>query len=103
LTPSVFDANRSCASVTSVVTVAASGRCPVETKGLALSARTAIAHLRVYWRHSRYRAAPVRRKMDPDSRVDAAPRAHRSHVRGIVIDNRIAWTGGFGIDDKWCR
>src|SRR5262245_16337266 len=26
---------------------------------------------------------------------------HRSHVRGIVIDDQIAWTGGFGIDDKW--
>ena len=26
---------------------------------------------------------------------------HRSHVRGIVIDDRIGWTGGFGIDDKW--
>jgi cardiolipin synthase len=26
---------------------------------------------------------------------------HRSHVRGIVIDDHIAWTGGFGIDDKW--
>src|SRR6185503_19205761 len=26
---------------------------------------------------------------------------NRSHVRGIVIDNRIGWTGGFGIDDKW--
>jgi len=26
---------------------------------------------------------------------------HRSHVRGVVIDDRIAWTGGFGIDDKW--
>ncbi len=26
---------------------------------------------------------------------------HRSHVRGIVIDRRIGWTGGFGIDDKW--
>ncbi len=26
---------------------------------------------------------------------------HRSHVRGIVIDSRIGWTGGFGIDDKW--
>jgi cardiolipin synthase len=22
-------------------------------------------------------------------------------VRGIVIDSRIGWTGGFGIDDKW--
>src|SRR5690606_15793292 len=26
---------------------------------------------------------------------------HRSHVRGVVIDNRVGWTGGFGIDDKW--
>jgi cardiolipin synthase len=26
---------------------------------------------------------------------------HRSHVRGIIIDGRIGWTGGFGIDDKW--
>lgn len=26
---------------------------------------------------------------------------HRSHVRGVVIDSRIGWTGGFGIDDKW--
>lgn len=26
---------------------------------------------------------------------------NRSHVRGIVIDSRIAWTGGFGVDDKW--
>jgi cardiolipin synthase len=24
-----------------------------------------------------------------------------THVRGIVIDSRIGWTGGFGIDDKW--
>jgi cardiolipin synthase A/B len=26
---------------------------------------------------------------------------HRSHVRGIIVDGRIGWTGGFGIDDKW--
>jgi cardiolipin synthase len=26
---------------------------------------------------------------------------HRSHVRGIVIDSEVGWTGGFGIDDKW--
>jgi cardiolipin synthase len=26
---------------------------------------------------------------------------HRSHTRVIVIDGRIAYTGGFGIDDKW--
>lgn len=26
---------------------------------------------------------------------------NRSHIRGIVVDGRVAWTGGFGIDDKW--
>ena len=26
---------------------------------------------------------------------------NRSHVRGVVIDSHIGWTGGFGIDDKW--
>ena len=26
---------------------------------------------------------------------------NRSHVRGIVIDGKVGWTGGFGIDDKW--
>ena len=26
---------------------------------------------------------------------------HRSHVRGFVIDGNIAYTGGFGLDDKW--
>ena len=26
---------------------------------------------------------------------------NRSHIRGIVIDSRIGWTGGFGIDDNW--
>lgn len=26
---------------------------------------------------------------------------HRSHVRGIVIDGEIGYTGGFGFDDKW--
>ncbi len=26
---------------------------------------------------------------------------NRSHVRGIVIDGRVGWTGGFGIDEKW--
>ena len=26
---------------------------------------------------------------------------NRSHVRGLVVDGRIGWTGGFGIDDKW--
>ena len=26
---------------------------------------------------------------------------NRAHIRGIVIDQKIGWTGGFGIDDKW--
>ena len=26
---------------------------------------------------------------------------NRAHIRGIVIDAHIGWTGGFGIDDKW--
>ncbi len=26
---------------------------------------------------------------------------NRSHVRGVVIDGRVGWTGGFGVDDKW--
>ena len=26
---------------------------------------------------------------------------HRSHVRGVVVDGAIAYTGGFGLDDKW--
>jgi cardiolipin synthase len=26
---------------------------------------------------------------------------NRAHVRAIVVDGRIGWTGGFGIDDKW--
>jgi cardiolipin synthase len=26
---------------------------------------------------------------------------HRSHVRGIVIDGTLGYTGGFGFDDKW--
>lgn len=27
--------------------------------------------------------------------------SHRSHVRGIVVDGAVAYTGGFGFDDKW--
>lgn len=26
---------------------------------------------------------------------------HRSHIRVAVVDGRVAYTGGFGIDDKW--
>ncbi len=27
--------------------------------------------------------------------------SHRSHVRGVIIDGAVAYTGGFGLDDKW--
>jgi hypothetical protein len=37
-----------------------------------------------------------------DSRLSALHLAqNRSHVRGVIVDSRIGWTGGFGIDDKW--
>lgn len=26
---------------------------------------------------------------------------NRAHIRGVVIDGDIGWTGGFGFDDKW--
>ena len=26
---------------------------------------------------------------------------HRAHIRAIVVDGTIGWTGGFGFDDKW--
>jgi cardiolipin synthase len=26
---------------------------------------------------------------------------HRSHIRVVVVDGKLGWTGGFGIDDKW--
>ena len=26
---------------------------------------------------------------------------NRSHVRVVVVDGRVGWTGGFGFDDKW--
>ena len=27
--------------------------------------------------------------------------SHRSHIRVVVVDGRVGYTGGFGIDDKW--
>jgi cardiolipin synthase len=48
------------------------------------------------------RAAGVRTAEFRPMRWYAPDRAnHRSHVRGIVIDGRVAYTGGFGFDDKW--
>lgn len=26
---------------------------------------------------------------------------NRAHIRGIIIDGDVGWTGGFGFDDKW--
>ncbi len=48
------------------------------------------------------RAAGVRVTEFRPIRWYALDRAsHRSHVRGIVIDGAVAYTGGFGLDDRW--
>ena len=48
------------------------------------------------------RAAGVRVAEFRPVRWYALDRAsHRSHVRGIVVDGAVAYTGGFGFDDKW--
>ena len=48
------------------------------------------------------RAAGVKvarfRPMRPTS-IHAA--IHRAHIRAVVIDGKVGFTGGFGIDDKW--
>src|SRR5262245_46559367 len=86
--PSVFDANRSCASVSSAVTVAASGRCPVETNGRELAARTATPPPPGLLEVARYRAVTACRKMD------LGRTARLTHVRsqrrwaGVVYAHR---------------
>ena len=48
------------------------------------------------------RAAGVRTAEFRPIRWYALDRAnHRSHVRGIVVDGAVGYTGGFGLDDKW--
>ena len=48
------------------------------------------------------RAAGARTAQFRPVRWFALDRAnHRSHVRGIVIDGSVGYTGGFGFDDKW--
>ena len=48
------------------------------------------------------RAAGVRTAEFRPVRWYALDRAnHRSHVRGIVVDGAVGYTGGFGFDDKW--
>jgi len=50
----------------------------------------------------RFRAAGVRVEPFRPIRLSTLHiTQNRSHVRGIVVDGRIGWTGGFGIDDKW--
>lgn len=48
------------------------------------------------------RAAGVRVSEFRPLRWYALDRAnHRSHVRGVVVDGAVGYTGGFGFDDKW--
>ena len=48
------------------------------------------------------RAAGVRTAEFRPIRWYALDRAnHRSHVRGVVVDGAVGYTGGFGLDDKW--
>jgi cardiolipin synthase len=48
------------------------------------------------------RAAGVRVTEFRPIRWYALDRAsHRSHIRGVIIDGAVAYTGGFGLDDKW--
>ncbi len=55
---------------------------------------------RAYWRRLReggVRAIPFR----PLRFRNLWVVQNRAHIRGIVVDGRVGWTGGFGIDDKW--
>jgi cardiolipin synthase len=55
---------------------------------------------RAYWRSLRaagVRAVPFR----PLRLRNLWVVQNRAHIRGIVVDGRVGWTGGFGIDDKW--
>ena len=55
---------------------------------------------RAYWdrlRAAKVRAVPFR----PLRFSNLWIIQNRSHVRGVIIDGKIGWTGGFGIDDKW--
>jgi cardiolipin synthase len=48
------------------------------------------------------RAAGVRLEQFRPLRWFSLDRAtHRTHVRAVVIDGRVGYTGGFGLDDKW--
>ena len=50
----------------------------------------------------RLRAAGVRAERFRPFALTALNKVqHRSHIRIVCIDERVGWTGGFGIDDKW--
>ena len=55
---------------------------------------------RAYWtalRDAGVRAVPFR----PPRFRNLWVVQNRSHVRGVVVDSKVGWTGGFGLDDKW--
>lgn len=73
------------------------------------------AGVRVYFLRDAFGSAPL-----PDAYLERLRRAgvresafrptrpwelhkvqHRSHIRVVVVDGRVGYTGGFGIDDKW--
>jgi cardiolipin synthase A/B len=82
---------------------------------VAILSERARAGVRVYLLYDAFGAKPLGGKYAEELRAAGArvvpfrPLAfrnlwvvqNRSHIRGIVIDSRIGWSGGFGIDDKW--
>lgn len=53
-----------------------------------------------YWR--RLEAAGVRvAAFRPTSPWELHKVQHRSHIRVVVADGRVGYTGGFGVDDRW--
>jgi cardiolipin synthase len=46
-------------------------------------------------------AGVIADKFRPFSITSLQKIQHRAHIRVIVIDGKIGYTGGFGIDDKW--
>ena len=53
-----------------------------------------------YWQPMRDAGIRVE-EFRPVKWYDLHKAAYRSHIRVVVVDGSIAWTGGFGIDDKW--
>ena len=107
------DMRRAARSITVQMYYAASGT--VADTAVALMARRARTGVAVYFLYDAFgaqdlaeryldtlRAAGVHVAEFRPLRWYALDRAsHRSHVRGVVIDGEVAYTGGFGLDDKW--